>query len=315
MTIFQSIKQCISNQKIKKKADKSSDKLKSGDILIFVAGDAWISKAIALLTGSNVSHTAIMSSDKQMVEMIAKGITCSNVEKSDSGVDVYQLRHTAALDYTPVVSATQKYIHAETVYNFPALALLAGLIIYRKLRPTSKLIKIVDMILYSACIALDNLIQKIMKYPSKAMVCSQLVYQIYEDCAKIDEKYHIKINNGLLQKHDNSNKSDGYVSFIDLAKDVQETEMTSLETINIPDEDELYKELYEALTDSEKADDQALETVDFGTLPVTVKRFMDKTNEFLIKAKCEIPLDALFITPADYLKAENLVQVDKTKIR
>lgn len=55
-------------------------KLKCGDVLVFKAGDNWLSKTIAWFTDSDVSHAAMMLDDKRMVEMSASGIYVSNVE-------------------------------------------------------------------------------------------------------------------------------------------------------------------------------------------------------------------------------------------
>lgn len=39
------------------------EKLKCGDILVFKAGNNWLSKTIAWLTDSDVSHAALMLDD------------------------------------------------------------------------------------------------------------------------------------------------------------------------------------------------------------------------------------------------------------
>lgn len=47
--------------------------LQSGDILVFEAGDNWLSKCIAKLTDSNVSHAAMCYQDGTIVRWAAAG--------------------------------------------------------------------------------------------------------------------------------------------------------------------------------------------------------------------------------------------------
>ena len=48
--------------------------MKPGDVIIFEAGDSWLSKCIAKLTNSTVSHAAIRYSGDKMIEMGRNGI-------------------------------------------------------------------------------------------------------------------------------------------------------------------------------------------------------------------------------------------------
>lgn len=119
-----------------------------------------------------------------MVEMTASGIYACGVEALE-GDDAILLRLSPERDTQPLAEAVQRYIDCKTRYDFPALVYLAGLIVYHRIRPTEKYVAITDLILRGACVALDQLIQSVvLKNPDKAMVCSQLVYQVYEDCGK-----------------------------------------------------------------------------------------------------------------------------------
>lgn len=295
-------------------------KLKSGDVLVFKAGDNWLSKTIAWLTDSDVSHAAMMLDEKRMVEMSASGIYVGDVEalKGDSAI---LLRLHPEKDPLPLVDAAQKYIDCKTRYDFPALVYLAGLIIYHKIRPTQKYVVITDLILREACKALDRLIQSVvLKNPDKAMVCSQLVYQIYEDCGK---EYHISIEGGLLQAGEDSDRLDGGVCLADFIADapdlypdaVNVLDEAALDNTAIPDVEELARELYLALSEQETEAGMDFVQEDLGALPSWAKLMLEKLEEFLEKSKSNLPIDALFIAPSDLAyKSTNLDTVEKLDI-
>lgn len=291
----------------------NTGKLGSGDILIFKAGDNWVSKAIAWLTDSDVSHAAMMLDGKTMVEMGSGGISASNVEVLD-GDDVILLRLSPEKDPAPLVNAARRYMDSKTRYDFPALAFLAGLIIYRKVRPTQKFVNITDAILRAACVALDKLIQAvILKNPDKAMVCSQLVYQVYSDCGR---DYRIKIDGGQLQAAGGPDAEDGCICLADLASDAPVPEMTLMADGSTPDVEELAEELYIALTEQGAENGLELATADLAALPSWAKSFLEKLEEFLEKSKSDLPIDALFITPADLAyKSTNLAASGKLDVK
>lgn len=295
------------------------EKLKCGDILVFKAGDNWLSKTIAWLTDSDVSHAAMMLDDKRMVEMAASGIYTGNVKVLE-GDGAILLRLRPEKDPLPLVDAAQKYIDCKTRYDFPALVYLAGLIIYHKIRPTQKYVAITDLILRGACVALDRLIQSVvLKNPDKAMVCSQLVYQIYEDCGK---EYHIGIEGGLLQADKDSDRSDGGVCLADLIADAPDlplaadgVEEAAFDNTALPDVEELARELYLALSEQETEAGMDFVPVDLGMLPSLAKRLLEQLEEFLEKSSSNLPIDALFIAPSDLAyKSTNLDTVGRLDI-
>lgn len=289
------------------------EKLKCGDILVFKAGNNWLSKMIAWLTDSDVSHAAMMLDDRRMVEMTASGIYAGGVEALE-GDDAILLRLSPERDTLPLAEAVQRYIDCKTRYDFPALVYLAGLIVYHRIRPTEKYVAITDLILRGACVALDQLIQSVvLKNPDKAMVCSQLVYQVYEDCGK---KYHIDIEGGLLQADKDSDRSEGGICLadliwgapdLDLASGVSVRDYETPENFLIPDVDELAKKLYLAMTEQETEDSMDFTTADLGSLPSWAKLMLEKLEEFLEKSQSNLTIDALFISPADLAyKSTNL---------
>lgn len=297
------------------------EELKAGDILVFKAGDDWVGKTIAWLTDSDVSHAAMMLDHEKMVEMGSNGIYAGPVRALD-GDRAALLRFQPEKDPAPLAEAAKRYLDSKTRYDFPVLALLSGLIIYRRIRPTPKLVAITDTVLRAACVALDRLIQSvILKNPDQAMVCSQLVYQVYEDCG---EEYHIVIKGGLFQNADaidmagGTDMADGYICLADLADTVTGNDLAALADNSIRTEEELARELFYALTEPEPEMDGMMgaDTIDLGNLPSWTNRFLEKLEEFLEKSESNIPLDALFITPADLAyKAANLTTVAQLDIK
>ena len=289
-------------------------RLQTGDILVFKAGDDWVGKTIAWLTDSNVSHAAMMLSPITMVEMGSNGIHAGHVEELDGDGSIL-LRLHQEQPSVPLECAAKRYIESKTRYDFPALAFLAGLIIYRRIRPTPKLVAITDLVLRTACVALDHLIQSvILKNPGPAMVCSQLVYQIYEECGS---DYHLKIESGLFQAVNDTDTADGYICLADLADTASDYDFAAFANDSAPvEEEELARELYHALTEPETNGVMETAAVDLGGLPSWTKRFLEKLEDFLEKSESNIPLNALFVTPADLAyKTTNLTTVTKLDIK
>jgi len=101
---------------------------KPGDIIIFKAGDTWISKTIAWLTESDVSHAAIVLEDGRIAEMGPGGLFVNKIEVLE-GDDEMLLRLVPEKDSAPLMKAAQVYIDSEVRYDFPALAFIGGLIV------------------------------------------------------------------------------------------------------------------------------------------------------------------------------------------
>lgn len=287
--------------------------LKPGDVIIFKAGDNWISKSIAFLTDSDVSHSAIMLENMMMAEMGSGGISVGQVEPQE-GSGAIVLRLSPEKDPSPLVAATQKYVDCQTRYDFPALVLLAGLIIYRNIRPTPKMVEITDILIRAACSAIDRLIQLAQKNPNKAMVCSQLVYQVYSDCGK---EYRIRIKNGQFQAMPGN---DEFICLADLAGRNQldgaapmTTNAASMPELN---EQQIAEKLFSALEEQDEPMDFALCDSNLGALPEWCGHFLNRLEEFLEVTHCELPIDALFITPADIAyHADNLLQVEEIELK
>ncbi len=283
--------------------------LQSGDILVFEAEDSWISKCIAKLTNSNVSHAAMCYHDETMVEMSSRGIVCSTCKEAEDGSNAYLLRLNPTKDAAPLLAAAKEYLDEGVYYDYPDLVFFAGLIIYRAVRSTKRWQIITDYILELACAELDKMINKLIhKDGKKAMVCSQLVYQIYLDCG---EDYKIRIHGGLLQAEDTLSEQ---VCLAELAaksdavyadNTIPQDSMTTSEVPN-PDMEAIFKEFYEVMEESEQENGELCASDDLNSLVEKAKKFLDKVEEILERAGVELPVYALFVAPSDLLKADNL---------
>ena len=267
--------------------------MRPGDVIIFEAGDNWLSKAIAKLTDSHVSHAAMRYKGNSIVEMGAGGISVSDCYIVDKGDKAYLLRLSPEKDSAPLIDAAEKYVDAKTVYDYPDLVFFAGLLIYRAIRPTMRWQKVTDVVLNAACAVLDKLLNKLIQHGGDvpAMVCSQFVYQCYLDCG---EEYTIKLKDALLQS-----TAQGKIILADLLDKAVYEEMAltgiSAEQINL---EELACELCEAM-----AEEDALPVAEKelgGTLGYA-KRFLDLVEKLMEYAEINIPVPALFVAPCDLL--------------
>lgn len=281
---------------------------KIGDIIIFKAEDDWLSKAIALLSDSDVSHAAMVYSEDSIVEVGAYGIGVNKTEIAD-GDAVYVMRMQGEPDSAPLIQSADHYLSTGVRYDFSGLILLAGLLVYKKLPNASGVLSVSQRILSAAVSKLDQYINQLgKKSGAPAMVCSQLVYQIYKDCGK---KYQILIENGTFScKNGIDGDTDGItLANLDLkySSDLT-TPFFNTNTDGEPeDEEALARELYEVLSEVKNAPsfefimDQE-NVLSNNLLRNTVqhaRHFLSRLEHFLKKAHIKTSPEALFVTPAD----------------
>ena len=165
-----------------------------------------------------------------------------------------------------------------------------------------------------------------LKNPGEALICSQLVYQVYEDCG---QEYRIHIEDGLLQSVPDRASAgqgvDGSVCLADLVQNAMEFGSAIPEVEDFPSDEELAERLYEALSDETLTNEDLVresgEGVYFSetesrTLLPSVRHFLETLSEFLEKSGNKLPLNALFVTPADLAyKAKNLVTIGRCQIK
>lgn len=305
-----------------------------GDVIIFKAEDEWLSKAIAWLTDSDVSHAAMVYSDTSIVEAGAGGIVISNTRIA-AGDAAYVMRLTGAPDSAPLIRSADNYLNARVRYDFPELFLLAGLLLYKKLPLSSRLLPICGRIFAVVAYELDEFIKHRSKHPDvPAMVCSQLVYQIFYDCGG---EYRIKIENGTFAC-DKVVNAGNTMRLIDLLEDYSANAEDASDSLSAPDssygKEALARELYEALTAAEdSAGDAAVNAspedtspedtshegspADASALPPAVlshtlkyaELFLSKLKDMLADTGSSLAPESMFITPADLVyHAVNLNQ-------
>lgn len=293
--------------------------LTQGDIIIFKAQDSWFSRAIALLSRSDVCHAAMVYSKDSIVEVLANGIQVNKVSLS-KGDDIYVLRLSDEPDYAPLIRSADAYLQAGTRYDFPGLLILAGLLIYRYIVPTYEVLKIANHIFDAACLELDKMIQHALHYESRAMVCSQLIYQIFYDCG---EPYKIKLPGSCLWSGSTDNSLPGFVRLAeylspdnDTLTDCPSPLVTPKSSLMPLPEAFLYKELCTALTNADafsfcnKKPSKDLLTRQLSDSLPHAERFLSRLKHFLKLIQCDTPMDAMFVTPGDILNhSANLKQI------
>jgi len=285
-----------------------------GDVLVFKAVKGkkikernFIGRAIARLTDSDVSHAALVYNNEKMVEMGSKGIQISPLPK-DTKDSIYQLRHTATLDMKKVIDAADSYVNDSVHYDYPSLVILAGLIIYKKHGIKRKHQKIINKILGIACLSLDRLLDKIIHdKTSKSMMCSGLVYQCFYNAGG---DYRLNIENPVifhdLLKEQSQSRPARLIDLIENTGDIDEN-TENIEGFQHPlldaseiDEEQLAKELLDALTDeSEEIECAYLPGSGLEGSVSAAKKFLDLLKKILKALGTDIPLPALFVTPAD----------------
>ena len=221
------------------------------------------------------------------------------------GTPVYVLRLKQEQPPEPLIKAADAYINSNLRFDFPALAILAGMLVYRKIKPRSHMFQIIRKIILAACNELDHFIQDfILKSPDGAMVCAQLVYQIFYDCG---EDYKIQIVNGAIWSNDNAE------DIICIADLVSEDAVNHIEDdtedydFEYETADELAKELYHIL-EAEDAVNSLIDYSNYGdTLAGPAGEFIKRCESLKNYLNMDLPLEAMFISAGDMLNhAENL---------
>lgn len=169
--------------------------LKKGDIIIFKGEEHWLSKAICWLTDSDVCHAAMVYSDESIVECVAPGV-CVNPVFFKSGDEFHILRKSPEIDPTPLLMAADSYRDAKICYDFSGLILFGGLLLFKKFKPLPFLIPIINQSLIACCKKLNEYIHHALLHNESGMVCSQFVYQLYEDCG---DAYRIQLQHATIQ--------------------------------------------------------------------------------------------------------------------
>lgn len=286
-------------------------KLTKGDIILFKAKDDWLSRAIAWFTQSDVSHAAMAYSEDSIVELGARGVSVDKVDVSE-GEGIYVMRLVPEMDPAPLIASADAYLNAGVRYDYPDLFILAGMLIYKRIPSTYDVLHISNKILTVCGFMLDEMIQHVLlHHTDQAMVCSEFVYNVFYDCGK---DYRIQIEDGCIWEGRLTDETDRTLRLFDsLSPENLNTNSFTNDTALLEDEntpapenaEQLAQILYEALCQSETLSDTDNTLPDenvsakFSQTVSAAEKFLSKLKYFLELVKCDLPLEAMFITPGD----------------
>jgi hypothetical protein len=179
--------------------------IQPGDIIAVKAEpDDWFSKCIAWLSNSDTSHAVLLYREDAIIHMIANGVNINNAE-IHTGQGAYVLRRKNAPDPQPLFRVAKAYQVAGARFDFPALVLLAGLLVFRKIKINKTMMALISKLLMQSITVLDRMIRRaVLHQKGDAMVCSQFVYQVFHDCGAdyridVDFTYQRQSGNMLTQ--------------------------------------------------------------------------------------------------------------------
>ena len=278
--------------------------LQAGDVLLFSAEEgSWISKAITWLTDAPVSHAAMTYQiPTKMIEETPPAVRVAEATMRFPGRTVHVMRLNKPIDdFKPVMDVAAQYLNGEAPYATNNLYLLGILLLYKKFTPSDTTQKVIMRILKRLTERLLNAINQ-HKYPDKhPMVCSQFVFECYQEAGKA---FQLTIKSGNLQS-DNTRTSILHKAF---KHKPQATQLGTLQSEQVSDE-ELAKELFEAMSNeallaSGTVADELLEVVhDFAKVLHGVSQQVDldkadsKQGIAILQAQ-----SSMFVTPGDLLQ-------------
>ena len=322
------------------------NELQPADILLFSGTKDWMSQAIMRLTNSEVTHAALSYKDShQIIEETPPSVSIfefdttgeSGERLKDRKIYVNRLK-TAQASMTPVINAATCYLNDETPYAKTNLYLLGLILIYKKWSPNILVKQVIVKILKKLTAQIIESINK-QKSPGKLpMVCSQFVYQCFED-AGVD--YNLVLRKDSLLNRVSSVAGDNF-SLLDqvtaqLKPDssrqfqrLAESQTNLVENVPLQTEEELAQELIDAMESDEIKTSEALESelalavCEFGQAVYLAEGSEDNAQPMMIAKTNQLadelqipPLlsflkvkEAYFVTPEDLLNhCENVTQV------
>lgn len=300
-----------------------------GDIFIFKTDESYLSKCIAKLTDSDVTHAAMIYKvpnkyyNGKLVEMNAKGISKTSFRINKSNIDkegreAYHIRLKPMLDSNDktLITVADKYVKESDKYDFILLIFLSSLLVYKELKHTSATASIASTILNLTNQLLSDFINN-EDCSDKYQTCSQLVYQIFWDSGA---KYMLHTKPFLLENTDlekNPNANFGFIRLCDLAVKIKSNDnINNMHVVDKPSLKNLIdgslenfaKKLYGELEKvDETNEDDHIELDEWNELAVVTKEFIEKREQIFRKLHKDTPIDALLVTPSDILNnTENI---------
>lgn len=322
------------------------DKLQSADILLFSGskkddeGKDWISQAIMFLTNSKVTHAALYREQGEIIEETPPMVQTYKLGSDERfhGREIYINRLNSQQFFpAPVIKAATTYFNQKTPYAFNNMYLLGLILLYKKFNPNILTKRVMIKIYKSLATRIIDYINQ-HKSPGKSpMVCSQFVFQCYEDAG---EGYHLKIRKSswkepLLANENNLSVVEQVISHVQrnpLTFEPLNQTGVDLHIQNIPlqTDEELAQELLEALqsnkvgTTDEIDDELAVAVHEFGQAAYLAESRAENNRPVMLEKSNQLACDlnisqglsflkikeAYFVTPEDLLNnCDNLVQV------
>ncbi|NIM48047.1 MAG: hypothetical protein GTN78_00590 [Gemmatimonadales bacterium] len=172
--------------------------LKPADILVF-SGEkgSLVSEIIMLLTGAPVSHAAMVFREPQeIVEETPPAVAVHKAVERFQGRKIYVNRLVSGpTDIGPVLDAAQSYVNEEEPYAMSNLYLVGLLLVYQRFTPNTLTKRVMIRILKKLTAKILHRIHEHETPGKQPMVCSQFVYQCFEDAGG---PYHLDLRDALL---------------------------------------------------------------------------------------------------------------------
>jgi hypothetical protein len=303
-----------------------------GDIILFRADfskpkEDWISIAIALLTKSDVSHSALYMGNEIISDEASNGLGKRIISDVNGILPIYIKRLLNPTDKAPVLNVANTFLSDDEPYDYPALVLLGLLLVYEDVSTSQIPEKLLLPILKYASSALDKWLQNKRNPGKAAMVCSQYVYECYKEAGSF---YQLNCNNTILS---NSPKNQNLLSYIynHVANRVQSSlnESSNFQNeVNIQDiiNPEFGEAFLKELNAIENHQSSCESTKPTSNLIHCILNLSDKIYELFHDTDASIDSfkklefcksisrNSLFITPADLKNCSNLETVGESMI-
>ena len=166
-------------------------KLREADVLLY-HGTSWVSKAIRLFDGTDVSHAALCLGKDGVAEAIGEGLVRRGLQESIQDATYLWVRRLKSSDeMAPVLAASRKYLDQGSRYAYEQIVLLALLALTRKVKVTPILRHLLRGILDRAAAVLSNLGD----HGKEVLICSEFVYRAYDEALPgNDDVYSIHVS-------------------------------------------------------------------------------------------------------------------------
>lgn len=277
--------------------------LHSGDILLFSPEEgSWISDAIVFLTGAPVSHAAMSYlNPSDIIEETVPNVRVAPADERFKNRKIYVMRDPRHSDFSPVLNASTGYLNSLEPYGMTNLYLVGMILLYKKFSHTGPRQKAILKILKLTVKKLLPIINEHQYGDKKPMVCSQFVFQCYQDAGK---DYELTITDGNLLKSSQSDKN-----LLDKALQHKSTNVGLMKSSIIDESSINGKEILEQLkiTDGQSSPELEVEILDTVHQLATIFHALEQQIDFE-QANSQHGLkllaqqEAMFVTPADLLK-------------